>query len=91
MQSEIILDWKMITCLMYLDFNYISPEKSGDKIKRGEQFMETITLANGEIITARFVRVYNAFEGGQRYVFWTPKGEYRCIKDENGNYIEYRP
>jgi hypothetical protein len=35
------------------------------------------------------IRKYPAFEGGMRYIFQTDNGEYRCVKDENGKYIEY--
>ena len=52
---------------------------------------EWIKLANGVSVVAQLVRQYGAFEGGQRYIFRTPNGEYRCIKDEEGNYVEYRP
>lgn len=52
---------------------------------------ELIRLANGMVVAAQLVRQYGAFEGGQRYIFRTPHGEYRCVKDEEGNYVEYRP
>lgn len=53
--------------------------------------MEEIKLKDGSKVRAELVRVYNAFEGGQRYIFKTAIREYRCVKDKNGNYIEYRP
>jgi hypothetical protein len=51
-----------------------------------------ITLKNGTIIEAQFVRAYGAFEGGMRYIFKsiTDGREYRCVKESNGNYVEYR-
>lgn len=51
-----------------------------------------IKLKSGNVIMAQLVRSYGAFEGGMRYIFKAPNGaEYRCVKDENGNYVEYRP
>jgi len=50
---------------------------------------ELITLCTGEIIEGQLVRVYNAFEGGKRFIFRTSRGEYRCVQDENGNFKEY--
>lgn len=51
---------------------------------------ESITLRNGVVVTGWLVRQYGAFEGGMRYIFRTTNhGEVRCIKDEDGNYIEY--
>ena len=52
---------------------------------------EWIKLANGTVVEARFLRQYGAYEGGQRYIFLTLDGECRCVKDEDGNYVEYRP
>lgn len=51
--------------------------------------VEMITTRNGENVEGQLIRYYGAFEGGMRYIFRTTKGEYRCVKDENGNYIEY--
>lgn len=57
---------------------------------KGENEMkEFITLRTGEVIVGQLVRVYNAFEGGKRFIFRTSRGEYRCVKDENGNFKEY--
>ena len=53
--------------------------------------MESIILRNGEVVKGRLIRVYNAFEGGKRYIFQINKGEYRCIKNENGEFVEYTP
>ena len=50
---------------------------------------ETITLRNGTTVEAYLVRQYGAFEGGMRYIFKTPNGEVRCVKDADGNYKEY--
>ena len=44
---------------------------------------------NGVLKEGVIVRVYDAFEGGKRYIFRTDNGEYRCIKDADGNYVEY--
>ena len=49
---------------------------------------EFIQLHTGELIVGQLVRQYSAFEGGMRYIFRTDRGEYRCIKDEKGNYKE---
>ena len=49
---------------------------------------EFITTRNGVTIEGTLVRQYLAYEGGMRYIFKTANGEYRCVKDENGNYIE---
>ena len=49
---------------------------------------EMIQLRRGELVVAYLVRQYEAFEGSMRYIFRTDRGEYRCVKDENGNYIE---
>ncbi len=51
--------------------------------------MEQITLKSGKVILATLARVYQAFEGETRYIFMDQNGyEYRCIKDEHGNYVE---
>lgn len=50
---------------------------------------EMIQLRTGELIAAYLVRQYEAFESGMRYIFRTDRGEYRCVKDERGNYKEY--
>lgn len=46
------------------------------------------TTSNGEILTGKLVHSYSALEGGMRYIFEVDGKEYRCIQDENGNYIE---
>ena len=47
-----------------------------------------IILKTGEIVSAKLVRSYGAFEGGMRYIFKLDNGrEIRCIK-ENGEYKE---
>lgn len=51
--------------------------------------METITLRNGDVVKGQLIRVYSAFEGGQRYIFKTATKEVRCVKDETGKYVEY--
>ena len=50
---------------------------------------ELITLKNGVVVEGYLVRQYGAFEGGMRYIFKTQNGEVRCVKNENGNYVEY--
>lgn len=50
---------------------------------------EWIKLANGKSVEAQLVRQYRAFEGGMRYIFRNYMGEYRCVKDSDGNYVEY--
>ena len=49
---------------------------------------EMIELKSGELIVGQLVHQYVAFEGGMRYIFRTERGEYRCYKDERGNYRE---
>ena len=51
--------------------------------------MHNITLRTGEVVEATLVRIYGAFEGGMRYIFKTARGEVRCVKDADGNYVEY--
>ena len=51
--------------------------------------MVTFTTRNGEVLTGKLVHQYNAFEGGRRYVVAVNGKEYRCIRDEAGNYKEY--
>ena len=43
----------------------------------------------GEVLEGVLVRMYHAFEGGERFIFRTERGEYRCVRDEAGNYVEY--
>ena len=42
--------------------------------------MEQFTTRNGYVKSGVIVRIYQAFEGGTRYIFRTDSGEYRCIK-----------
>lgn len=49
----------------------------------------SITTKNGVTIEGTLVRQYRAFEGGMRYIVRTSNGEYRCVKDSYGNYVEY--
>lgn len=52
--------------------------------------MAKITLKDGRVVHATFIRQYPAFEGGMRYIFYVNGyGDVRCIKDENGNFKEY--
>ena len=48
-----------------------------------------ITLRTGEIVTGQLIRSYGAFEGEMRYIFKVGNKEVRCIKDTDGNYVEY--
>lgn len=48
-----------------------------------------ITTREGVTIGGTLEREYRAFEGGMRYIVRTSSGEYRCVKDSYGNYIEY--
>lgn len=52
---------------------------------------ETFKTVDGITKEGYIVRQYNAFEGGMRYIFKTDNGEYRCIKNKNNEYVEYRP
>lgn len=49
------------------------------------------TARNGEVKFGHLVRMYEAFEGGVRYIFRCEADgrDYRCVKDENGNFKEY--
>lgn len=49
----------------------------------------TFTDRNGNKLQGTLVRQYGAFEGGMRYIIDTGTREYRCVKDENGNLVEY--
>ena len=46
---------------------------------------------NGNKLQGTLVRQYGAFEGGMRYIISVNNREYRCVMDENGNYVEYCP
>ncbi len=49
-----------------------------------------VTFKNrkGVSILGRIVRSYLAFEGGMKYIITADGIDYRCIKDEQGNYVE---
>ena len=51
--------------------------------------MMKFTTKRGEVLEGVLVRTYHAFEGGERFIFRTERGEYRCVRDEAGNYVEY--
>mgnify|MGYP007069888360 FL=1 len=51
-------------------------------------FAEQFTTKDGIQKTGQLIRQYEAWEGGMRYIFRTDNGEYRCVKDEYGNYRE---
>ena len=49
------------------------------------------TARSGEKKIGYLIKMYEAFEGGMRYILRC-EGEginYRCVKDENGNFKEY--
>ena len=50
---------------------------------------EWFKTSDGVIMQGKLVRAYKAFEGGMRYILITANGEYRCVKDADGNYVEY--
>lgn len=54
----------------------------------GAQFF---TTRNGEEKFGYLVNFYYAFEGGMRYIFRCEDDgrDYRCVKDENGDFKEY--
>lgn len=51
--------------------------------------MLKFTTKHGEVLEGVLIRTYKAFEGGERFIFRTANGEYRCVRDEKGNYVEY--
>ena len=51
--------------------------------------MVRFTTSSGEVKYGVIIRVYQAFEGGTRYIVKTDSGEYRCVKDDSGRYAEY--
>lgn len=51
--------------------------------------MVKFTTRNGEVLSGVVIRQYSAFEGGMRYIISVNGKNYRCIKDNNGNFIEY--
>ena len=51
--------------------------------------MMKFTTKRGEVLEGVLIRTYCAFEGGERFIFRTERGEYRCVRDENGEYKEY--
>ena len=51
--------------------------------------MMKFTTKRSEVLEGVLIRTYSAFEGGERFLFRTERGEYRCVRDEAGNYVEY--
>lgn len=51
--------------------------------------MVEFTTKNGEVLTGKIVHSYGAFEGGMRFIILSNGREYRCVKDSNGNFVEY--
>lgn len=49
---------------------------------------DMIQLRTGELVVGYLVRQYEAFEGSMRYIFRTDRGEYRCVKNNKGDYVE---
>ena len=43
----------------------------------------------GEVLQGTLVHSYGAFEGGMRYIFEANGTQYRCIKNNDGYYVEY--
>lgn len=50
--------------------------------------MYTFITRRGVQKTGKLVRHYMAFEGEERFIFLCEGIEYRCVKDENGNFVE---
>jgi len=51
--------------------------------------MAEITLRDGTVVSGLLLSVYDAFEGGKRYIFYVEgRGEIRCVF-ENYQYKEY--
>lgn len=47
------------------------------------------TTRDGDNVEGIIIRNYLAYEGGMRYIIVDISGrEYRCVKDDDGNYIE---
>ena len=51
--------------------------------------MVTFKTRHGVQKTGYLVRQYSAFEGGMRYIIRTDNDEYRCVRDEDGNFVEF--
>lgn len=47
------------------------------------------TTRDGKKLVGVLLNMYPAFEGGMRYILFANGVEYRCIKDGDGNLIEY--
>lgn len=47
------------------------------------------TTREGKKLVGVLLNMYPAFEGGMRYILFANGNEYRCIKDQNGNLVEY--
>lgn len=43
----------------------------------------------GNIHEGKLIRQYGAFEGGTRYIILYNGKEYRCVKDNKGNIVEF--
>ena len=53
-----------------------------------KQIFKTV---DGTMREGYLIRQYVAFEGGMRYIFESDNRQYRCIRNENGEFVEYRP
>ena len=51
--------------------------------------MITFTTRDGKILTGKLVHQYGAFEGGMRYIISVNGKDYRCVRNEVGDYVEY--
>lgn len=51
----------------------------------------TFKTVDGILREGNLIRQYLAFEGGMRYIFESDNRQYRCVRNENGQYVEYRP
>ncbi len=58
-----------------------------------EEGMKTasFTTKDGGHKEGSLIRQYTAFEGGMRYIIKSGNDEYRCIKQDSGQLVEYTP
>ena len=47
------------------------------------------TTKDGKKMIGVLLNRYQAFEGDMRYILFADGKEYRCVKDGNGNLVEY--
>ena len=53
------------------------------------EMIVVFTTRDGDTLTGNLVRVYSAAEGGMRYIISVDGKEYRCVRNNAGEYIEY--